>query len=216
MNLQSSVLNILTQLESLPEVSAGPVGPLLAPLMQTVQLQLLSQSPHPVRDVGRMMQRTVRRDVDSVGRWSQANLQSLQSSFSEGTQLLQELTNQGVVKKVLQHETRILRLVDALQPEGNLLPMFATRGKLLTTLVEQQYISRLIDQGMLDALLLRRELLRKLLDSNVLDSLVSTGVLQVLTKDGRSEILEAMVTGNAMEVLIDTKVLPRLLGVQLR
>ena len=68
-----------------------------------------------------------------------------------------------------------------------------------------------LHQDVLDALLLRRELLKKLLESQVLESFLSTGVISVLAQK-RERVLVEIVNGHAMEVLIDTRVLPALLG----
>ena len=66
---------------------------------------------------------------------------------------------------------------------------------------------------MLDTLLERRELLHKLLESQVLEALVSSGMLSVLLADSTStQVFRQMVTGHALETLIDTNVLPALLG----
>jgi len=65
----------------------------------------------------------------------------------------------------------------------------------------------------LDTLLERRELLHKLLESQVLEALVSSGMLSVLLADSTStQVFRQMVTGHALETLIDTNVLPALLG----
>jgi hypothetical protein len=53
---------------------------------------------------------------------------------------------QGVVASIFARETRLRHMVDALQPEGRLLPALASRGALLRTLVEQRLLKRLIDQ----------------------------------------------------------------------
>lgn len=66
---------------------------------------------------------------------------------------------------------------------------------------------------MLDTLLERRELLHKLLESQVLEALVNSGMLSVLLADSTHlQVFRQMVTGHAMETLIDTNVLPALLG----
>jgi tRNA isopentenyl-2-thiomethyl-A-37 hydroxylase MiaE len=68
-------------------------------------------------------------------------------------------------------------------------------------------------QDVLDTLLERRELLHKLLESQVLEALVTSGILSVLLADStRTQVFRQMVTGHALETLIDTNVLPALLG----
>jgi hypothetical protein len=68
------------------------------------------------------------------------------ASLATAGGLLQELMTQGVVASIFARDARLRQMVDALQPEGGLLPVLASRGALLRTLVEQRLLKRLIDQ----------------------------------------------------------------------
>eukprot|EP00238_Polyblepharides_amylifera_P004117 CAMPEP_0196592658 /NCGR_PEP_ID=MMETSP1081-20130531/73400_1 /TAXON_ID=36882 /ORGANISM="Pyramimonas amylifera, Strain CCMP720" /LENGTH=421 /DNA_ID=CAMNT_0041916407 /DNA_START=411 /DNA_END=1676 /DNA_ORIENTATION=- len=206
MNLQTAIVRVLGQLDQIPSVTQGSLAPLLQPLVQMVAVQKLASSRDLVGDVGRLALQS----IAGSRQWtaSASNLRFAQANLT----VVQELVSQGVIAKMMQEEERVRRLVDALQPEGALLPALAKRGHLVSSLVHQKVILSLIDQGFLDLLLERRELLLKLLESQVLETAHSSGALKVLM-DRKSIIFQQLITGHAVEVLIDTNVLqPLLIG----